>query len=84
MRTSAQPGRPSGSEAWVARTPKRLGLKSTLPPRGRLKGLQQMTPDLCSFPVIPAQGGRARLAEPDTPDGVLKRVRRQSWSPYAL
>jgi putative transposase len=37
LRSSAQRGRPFGSETWVARTAKRLGLESTLRPRGRPK-----------------------------------------------
>jgi putative transposase len=32
---SVQRGSPFGSEQWVKRTAKRLGLKSTLKPRGR-------------------------------------------------
>ncbi len=35
MRISAQRGRPVGSERWVARTAVKLGLESTLRPRGR-------------------------------------------------
>ena len=35
MRVSAQRGRPVGSERWVARTAAKLGLESTLRPRGR-------------------------------------------------
>lgn len=37
VRQSVQRGRPFGSEAWVARMAKRLGLESTLRPRGRPK-----------------------------------------------
>ena len=37
LRCSAQRGRPFGGEAWVVRTAKRLGLESTLRPRGRPK-----------------------------------------------
>ncbi len=37
LRCSAQRGRPFGSEAWVVRMAKRLGLESTLHPRGRPK-----------------------------------------------
>jgi len=39
LRCSAQRGRPFGSEGWVARIAKRLGLESTLRPRGRPKTL---------------------------------------------
>jgi predicted nuclease of predicted toxin-antitoxin system len=38
LRTSVQRGRPFGSEGWVVRTAKRLGLVPTLQPRGRPKG----------------------------------------------
>lgn len=38
VRTSVQRGRPFGSETWVTRTAKRLGLGPTLRPRGRPKG----------------------------------------------
>ena len=37
LRTSLRRGRPLGSEAWVGATAKRLGLTSTLRPRGRPK-----------------------------------------------
>ncbi len=37
LRCSAQRGRPFGDEAWVVRMAKRLGLESTLRPRGRPK-----------------------------------------------
>jgi putative transposase len=37
LRCSAQRGRPFGGEAWVVRMAKRLGLESTLHPRGRPK-----------------------------------------------
>lgn len=37
VRTSVQRGRPFGSEAWVKRTAKRLGLEPTLRARGRPK-----------------------------------------------
>ena len=37
LRCSAQRGRPFGGEAWVVRIAKRLGLESTLRPRGRPK-----------------------------------------------
>ena len=37
LRCSAQRGRPFGGEEWVARIAKRLGLESTLRPRGRPK-----------------------------------------------
>ncbi len=39
LRCSVQRGRPFGSETWVARTAKRLGLESTLRSRGRPKNL---------------------------------------------
>jgi putative transposase len=39
LRCSAQRGRPFGSEGWVARIAKRLGLETTLRPRGRPKSL---------------------------------------------
>lgn len=35
LRSSVQRGRPCGSEAWVRRTTKKLGLEGTLRPRGR-------------------------------------------------
>jgi putative transposase len=38
LRTSVQRGRPFGSQFWVLRTAKRLGLEPTLRPRGRPKG----------------------------------------------
>ncbi len=38
LRTSVQRGRPFGSETWVLRTAKRLGLEPTLRPPGRPKG----------------------------------------------
>jgi len=38
LRTSAQRGRPFGSDAWVRRTAKRLRLEATLRSRGRPKG----------------------------------------------
>ena len=38
LRCSAQRGRPFGSEVWVTRIAKRMGLESTLRPRGRPKG----------------------------------------------
>jgi putative transposase len=38
LRRSVQRGRPFGSEVWVVRTAKRLGLESTLRPRGRPQG----------------------------------------------
>lgn len=37
LRCSAQRGKPFGSEVWVVRTARRLGLGSTLRPRGRPK-----------------------------------------------
>jgi len=37
LRMSVQRGRPFGNETWVARAAKRLGLESTLRPRGRPK-----------------------------------------------
>ena len=39
LRSCAQRGKPFGSEAWVVRMAKRLGLESTLRPRGRPKRL---------------------------------------------
>jgi putative transposase len=39
LRGSVNRGRPFGTEAWVARIAKRLGLESTLRPRGRPKGV---------------------------------------------
>lgn len=39
LRQSVQKGRPFGSETWVARMAKRLGLESTLRPRGRPKNV---------------------------------------------
>lgn len=41
LRTNVQRGRPFGTEAWVARTAKRLGLESTLRPCGRPKALEK-------------------------------------------
>ena len=38
LRLSAQRGRPFGSEGWVRRMAKRLGMESTLRPRGRPRG----------------------------------------------
>lgn len=38
LRCSVQRGRPFGSESWMVRVAKRLGLESTLRPRGRPKG----------------------------------------------
>ncbi|MGH9782904.1 MAG: transposase [Terriglobia bacterium] len=38
LRTSVHRGRPFGSEPWVGRMAKRLGLEATLRPRGRPKG----------------------------------------------
>lgn len=38
LRTSVQRGRPFGSETWVLRTAKQLGMESALRPRGRPKG----------------------------------------------
>jgi len=38
LRTSVQRGRPFGSDRWVERIAKRLGLESSLRPRGRPKG----------------------------------------------
>lgn len=39
LRCSVQRGRPFGQEAWVRRIARRLGLESTVRPRGRPKGL---------------------------------------------
>ena len=39
LRRSVNRGRPFGAEAWVTRIAKRLGLESTLRPRGRPKGV---------------------------------------------
>jgi len=39
LRCCAQRGKPFGSETWVVRMAKRLGLESTLRPRGRPKRL---------------------------------------------
>jgi putative transposase len=41
VRRAVQRGRPFGSDAWVARTAKRLGLEGTLRPRGRPKKVQK-------------------------------------------
>ena len=37
LRSSAQRGRPFGSEEWMSNIAKRLGLESTMNPRGRPK-----------------------------------------------
>jgi putative transposase len=77
LRSSAQRGRPFGSEAWVVQVAKQLGLESTLNPRGRPKRKMLPTPFLQSTSAFdhiqmdsPANSGAV-----DRPSEVLRLIK---------